>query len=263
MDQNKSQCPKMATTRITSRREEENMKNVKNIVKITATIAILFSFAMVFPTTTTASAQLSADRIFESEEDGFRVQVPQGWVIEDTENTPIEPNGEAIAMLCLENEALPGIGGEHNCQAASRTDAFYISMWPDLQSMPEFQNESDDNSSSSSDMIPITTNDLVALYIQNLQNYTSQIQIQNTTDVNEFKKIVTMTYIFHDEGETIFPWDDFTNPIESSLLFALSQDRNTGYSINNNVSYDNQTQQAEQRSPAVQEVFNSFEILEE
>lgn len=49
----------MATTRITSRREEENMKDVKNIIKITATFAILFSFFATGVTTTTAEAQLT------------------------------------------------------------------------------------------------------------------------------------------------------------------------------------------------------------
>jgi hypothetical protein len=254
MDQNKSQCPKMATTRITSRREEENMKNVKNIVKITATIAILFSFGMVFPTTA-VSAQ--SDRTYQSEDDGFRLQVPQGWVIEDHDNIPQGPNGESAALLCLENEALPGLGGEHNCQAANLTDAIYINIWPDLQSMPEFQNES-----SSNGIITPTIDDMVALWVRYLQNVSaSQIKIVNATDVNEFTKIVNMTYQVVNNAGTLLPFDDYTYNVKAAVMLALSQDRNTGYSIVNALSDHNIYNQTE-FSPAVQEVFNSFEILE-
>ena len=139
------------------------MKNSKNISTIkaaeTMTVAVLFSFAMIITTITVTAAQ--SDRTFQSEEDGFRLQIPQGWVIEDHDNVSLQPNGEGAAMLCLENEALPGIGGEYNCQAANVSDAIFINRWPDMQSMPEFQNESDDSNDSSSNIIP-TTNDLLA-----------------------------------------------------------------------------------------------------
>ena len=214
------------------------------------------SAMMIMATTTTALAQ-TADRTFESEEDGFRLQVPQGWVIEDHDNTSFESGSENIAMLCLENEALPGLGGEYNCQAADVSDRIIIDRWSDLQSMPEFQNESDDGSNSSN-IIP-TSNDLVALWIQVIQNDTSDIRIENTTDVNEFTKIVNMTYTYHDNAGTFLPFDDFSYGAKSSLMFVLSQDRNTGYAIANILSLENQTQR--HHSPAVQEVFNSFELL--
>ena len=81
------------------------------------------------------------------------------------------------------------------------------------------------------------------------------------TDVDELTKIVSLTYTFHNEGDSIFPWDDYSYPVKSLLMFVLSQDRNTGYSISHNVGYDNPTQQWEQHPPAVQEVFNSFELV--
>lgn len=56
----------------------------------------------------------------------------------------------------------------------------------------------------------ITTNDLVALRIQFLQNHgISDIQIVNNTDVDEFTKIVNMTYTYHYEG-IILPLDDYS-----------------------------------------------------
>jgi len=45
-----------------------------------------------------------------------------------------------VAVLCLENEALPGIGGGYNCTAAKLTDMIFIERWLDLQSRPEFEN---------------------------------------------------------------------------------------------------------------------------
>jgi hypothetical protein len=111
--------------------------------------------------------------------------------------------------------------------------------------MPEFQH-------SSSTIIP-TTNDLVALWIQHLQNIgSSQIKIENTTDVDEFTRIVNMTSEY------------FNVNVKSLIMFVLSEDRNTGYSILNNKPHNillvddyNQTE----HSPAVQEVFDSFEVV--
>ena len=147
-------------------------------------------------------------------------------------------------MMCQENEALPGLGGEYNCQAGALTDVIYISRYTDLQSLPELE-----------DTAP-TTNDLLALRIQSLQNNTRNIQIENNTDVDEFTKIVNMTYTYHDEG-SFLPLDETDTPTKGSSMFVLSQDRNTGYYIVNNVGINNQT------SPAVQEVFNSFELIGE
>jgi hypothetical protein len=203
-------------------------------------------------TATASTAQ--SDRIFESEEDGFRLQIPQGWVIEDFDNISFEPFTEDIAMLCLENEALPAIGGESNCQAANRTDFIGISRWPDLQSMPAFEDIP----------TPPTTNDLVALFIQSLQNgnRTSDIQIVNDTDIDEFTKIVNMAWTFYDDVGTPFnPFDDFTYNVKSLDMFVLSQDRNTGYIIFNNLAIPNLLNMTE-HSPAVQEVFNSFELVQ-
>ena len=208
-------------------------------------IVLLSSVTIAVPFAAVAQQPLTpASELYISEEDGFSVQIPQGWVIEVHDIVPLALNGEGIALMCLENEALPGLGGEYNCQAATLTDAIYISRHPDLQSLPEFE-----------DTAP-TTNDLLALWIQYLQNNTSNLQIVNNTDFDEFTKIVNMTYTTHDEG-SILPFDETSNDVKTRLMFVLSQDRNTGYQIVNTVGINNQT------SPAVQEVFDSFELIEE
>jgi hypothetical protein len=203
-----------------------------------------------------ASAEQTDDdnsRTFQSEEDGFRLQIPQGWVIQDHNVLPYDnSNTETIAVLCLEDEALPAIGGESNCQGGALTDQIFISKWSsDLKSMPEFQIEPNRN---------ITTNDLVALWIRNLQNVSvSQIKIINTTDVDEFTKLVEFTSQFVSDAGTFLPLDDFTVFAKTSGMFVLSPDRNTGYAIVNNIDLNYQTE----HSPAVQEVFNSFEVVED
>lgn len=206
----------------------DGMNNSKNFPAIKVAVTILLSFAMVVTLTITltqeAWAQSADNRIFESEEEGFRLQIPQGWVIEDLDNTPFQPYAENIAMLCLENEALPGIGGEHNCQAANFTDAIFINRWSDLQSIPEFQNKSSSSdsafggvSSNNTTIIP-TTDDLIALRILAMQNQSdSQIKIENK-DVDEFTKLVNMTYQSVDRAGTILPFDDFTYNVKSTTI---------------------------------------------
>jgi hypothetical protein len=99
-----------------------------------------------------------------------------------------------------------------------------------LQSLPEFE-----------DITPIT-NDLLALWIQYLQNNTSNIQIVNNTNVDEFTRIVNMTYTAVNNAGTILPFDDYTVDRKSMQMFVLSPDRTTGYAIISNLS-NTQTQQ--------------------
>jgi hypothetical protein len=224
-------------------------KTLTTLIMMVAGISAI----MIMATTTTPTIVL-AQEVFESEDDGFRIQIPQGWVIEDHDNITYEGfYDEDIAMLCPANEALPGIGGEYNCLAADITDYIVITRYPDLQSMPEFEGLE----------TPITTNDLLALSIQNQQktNQTSNIQIQNNTDLDEFRKIVNMTMTVYDDAGTPFiPWDDFSYNAKGLLMFALSPDRNTGYEIFNGMATPNIWNRTE-HSPAVHEVFNSFEIV--
>lgn len=175
-------------------------------------------------------------QIYQSEENGFRLQVPEGWVIQDgddvIDSTTLDSGSEDVAVLCPEKDALPGIGGAHNCQAANLTDSIFITRWSDLPSRPEFENES-----SSNGIITPTIDDMVALWVRYLQNVSaSQIKIVNATDVNEFTKIVNMTYQVVNNSGTLLPFDDYTYNVKAAVMLALSQDRNTGYSIVNALS---------------------------
>lgn len=118
-----------------------------------------------------------------------------------------------------------------------------------MQSRPEFENITSSN-------YTITTDDLLALRIQYLYNNGSVtgIKIENSTDVDEFTKLVNMTYTRHDRVNIFFPVEVDR---KSSQMYVLSPDRNTGYVIYNNLN----NTQTQQHSPAVQEVFNSFELV--
>ncbi|MDQ5875573.1 MAG: hypothetical protein M3288_01885 [Thermoproteota archaeon] len=80
------------------------------------------------------------------------------------------------------------------------------------------------------------------------------IKIENSADVDGFTKLVNMTYTFQDQVNIFFPLEVDR---KSSQMYVLSQDRNTGYVIYNNLN----NTQTQQHSPAVQEAFNSFELV--
>ena len=98
---------------------------------------------------------------------------------------------------------------------------------------------------------------MLALRIQWLQNNASVfgIKIENSTDIDEFTKLVNMTYTVQVPVNIFFPVEVDR---KSSQMYVLNQDRNTGYVIYNNLN----NTQTQQHSPAVREVFNSFELIE-
>jgi hypothetical protein len=79
----------------------------------------------VTPPTTTPQA--GGGEIFESEEGGFRIQVPDGWVAQDlTEeeedyDEALDQGSAIVVAMCKQNEALPSLGGKYNCVDAQRT----------------------------------------------------------------------------------------------------------------------------------------------
>jgi hypothetical protein len=107
-----------------------------------ATAAIIIASAMLITMTTTTNSttaygQTDDRRTYESEEFGFRLQIPQGRVIQDenlmnSSNLFVTTSYEPIALLCLENEALPGIGGKYDCESAGQYDISISGSWGDL-----------------------------------------------------------------------------------------------------------------------------------
>ena len=118
---------------------------------------------------------------FQSASDGFRLQVPYGWVVQDIDNLHL-PNfrvmNEAgffiLAIICPQLEAVQGTAAEmYNCeQSGSSVEILHDR----LSHGPEFEVIEDPAS--------ITPDDFLAFVIEEMQgrNYTN-VQIINSTDL--------------------------------------------------------------------------------
>jgi hypothetical protein len=164
---------------------------------------------------------------------------------------------EFAAMLCKENEALPGIGGTYNCFDAKTSVTAGVNILPDLQTRPEFKILLEENKT-------ITTSDLVALYI----NSTGQVlgaydyEIQNNTEINGSRRFIQATFsVTDDAGTPLIPYDDSVSNRETSGYFVLSEDKNTGYVVIGPPIYNSITGGKTEDAAAMEEIFNSFESL--
>jgi hypothetical protein len=118
---------------------------------------------------------------FQSAADGFRLQMPYGWVVQDIDNLHL-PNfrvtNEAgffiLAIICPQLEAVQGTAAEmYNCeQSGSSVEILHDR----LSHRPEFEVIEDPTS--------ITPDDFLAFVIEEMQgrNYTN-VQIINSTDL--------------------------------------------------------------------------------
>ncbi len=116
---------------------------------------------------------------FQSAADGFRLQVPYGWVVQDIDNLHL-PNfrvaNEAgffiLAIICPQQEAVQGTAAEmYNCE---RSGSSVEILHDRLSHRPEFEVIEDPAS--------ITPDDFLAFVIEEMQgrNYTN-VQIINST----------------------------------------------------------------------------------
>src|SRR5215210_122694 len=148
------------------------------------TIAIILLFA---PNVGIAGAQqlnsipvVIQNGTFQNTEDGFRVQVPDGWVVQDIDNFHL-PNFRAankagfliLAIICPQQEALQGIGGLYNCE---QSESSVEILHDRFGHRPEFEVIEDPTN--------ITPDDFLAFMIEEMQrrNYTD-IQTINSTDL--------------------------------------------------------------------------------
>src|SRR5829696_4801832 len=124
---------------------------MKMIFLTTIATALLFA-----PNVGIASAQqltsipvVIQNGTFQNTEDGFRVQVPDGWVVQDVDNFHL-PNFRAaneagfliLAIICPQQEALQGIGGLYNCE---QSESSVEILHDRLGHRPEFEVIEDPN----------------------------------------------------------------------------------------------------------------------
>src|SRR5215208_2963516 len=203
--------------------------------------------------------------IFQSTVDGIRMGVPDGWVVEDLNNTgsslqQSEQSYGAVSLveLCPKILATPQIGGTYLCPDAQEgLDSVSVWRFADLKSRPEFAGLVQRNQS-------ITTTDLVAFYFLFLEqkaNFTNIRLLQNIdTTVNVIDpqtnetiatgpaKYIETTYL---ESNGI--------PNEGDIaLLVLSDDGNTGYIL---LPLASLLTTAGELPPEHQLVFDSFQLV--
>jgi hypothetical protein len=130
--------------------------------------------------------------LFQSAEDGIRLNVPDGWVIHDVNNTGSMLSEEStqgygiLAQLCPQEEeedqaALSNVSGRGNtttsCQG-SEGDIIHIVRYPDLDTRLFANNATDTNNTM------ITTDNILTYHMQKLQQvgYRS-VQIVDSADM--------------------------------------------------------------------------------
>ena len=228
-------------------------------------LLLVLSSSLLLPAT--ASASLAATTtIFQSNLDGIRVEVPDGWVVEDIDNT--DPNRQqyekstgagGLAVLCPQVETLPKIGGGYYCSRGAE-DSVTIGRFADLKSRPEFAVLARENKS-------ITISDLLAYHIQFferlgftdfrlLENIDRAVNVTdpqtNQTIATAPAKYVEMS-LSNPEGK--HSDRDFN-------LFVLGNDGNTGYVLAASVSKSTVFSQTPEELPSEQQqIFDSFELV--
>jgi PKD repeat protein len=129
--------------------------------------------------------------LFQSTEDSFRLQVPDGWIINDANNTGSTLSEEStqgyaiLAQLCPQEEQeeqaalsnVSGRGDTTSCQG-SEGDIIHIVRYPDLDSRLFADNVTTVNNTMT------TADNILSYHMQKLQEvgYTST-QIVNSTDM--------------------------------------------------------------------------------
>jgi PKD repeat protein len=151
------------------------------------------------PTNQSAVTQ-NRTRLFESIEDSFRLQVPEGWVIHDANNTSSSALSEEstqgygiLAQLCPQEEeedqgALPNVAGSSDISSRrpcvqSEQHIIHIVRYPDLDSRMQLAYNVTANSSITTD------NNLLLYHVQKLQ----EVGYRNITIVNSTYTSVNIT----------------------------------------------------------------------
>src|ERR671915_1845898 len=111
------------------------------------------------PTTTTSATQngtIATGTLFESAKDSFRVQLPEGWIIQDINNTGFTLAAEVLqgygvlAQLCPREQGqsvLSNVSGSNtyigSCQHA-REEVIHIIRYPNLGAILGIASDDDD-----------------------------------------------------------------------------------------------------------------------
>jgi hypothetical protein len=230
---------------------------------------------------------------FQSTDDGFSVQVPEGWVIHDVDNTGFVLLEEEatqgygiLAQLCPEEEqqqpTLPNVDSSDDTFSSScegsENDVIHIVRYPDLNNRLQVGNNVPTTNNNSSSMI----NDNILLYhLQKLQEVGYKaIEIVNSTDMtvnlinpqtNETITTVPAKFV-----EMIYTTGIAPNETKSGYLISTATDvtvPNPGMTKGYTIFYEGSSVSAAEITigfgslsplpPPVRQVFDSFELIAE
>jgi hypothetical protein len=232
---------------------------------------------------------------FQSTDDGFSVQVPEGWVIHDVDNTGFVLLEEEatqgygiLAQLCPEEEqqqqpTLPNVDSSDDTFSSScegsENGVIHIVRYPDLNNRLQVGNNvPTTNNNNNSSMI----NDNILLYhLQKLQEVGYKaIEIVNSTDMtvnlinpqtNETITTVPAKFV-----EMIYTTGIAPNETKSGYLISTATDvtvPNPGMTKGYTIFYEGSSVSAAEITigfgslsplpPPVRQVFDSFELIAE
>ena len=237
-------------------------------------------------TTSSRLAAIHSTTFFQSTDDGFRVQVPDGWIIDDVDNRGSTLSEEStqgyamLALLCLEEEqqeqpTVPSVGGSDDTSSSceeSENDVIFIVRYHDLDDALQVEN----NVTTTN----MTTSDNILLYnIQKLQEVGYRdIEIVNSTDitvnVTNLQTNETITTVPAKTAEMTYTTPVAPDEIRSGYLISTATDMtppNLGTTKGYTIFYEGTS-----LSPAeitigfgslrplpldVRQVFDSFELI--
>jgi len=142
---------------------------------LTIPLLLLSSFSIM-----PALAQVAS--YYQNTPDGYRVLLPDGWIVEDKNNdesasvTAQQVNiygSDILADFCPEGETLlPAIGGGFQCGAESvLSETLELVKFPDLHSRPEFAALLSQNKT-------ITSRDIIPFFVEMQQLHSEQNDVQ-------------------------------------------------------------------------------------
>jgi hypothetical protein len=243
-------------------------------------------------TTSSRLAAIHSTTFFQSTDDGFRVQVPDGWIIDDVDNTGSALSEESsqgyamLAQLCPEEEeqqkqpTVPTVGGSadtSSCQG-SENDVIFIVRYHDLDNALQVGNNA--TTTTTNNNTSMTTSDNILLYnIQKLQEVGyGDIEIVNSTDmtvnVTNLQTNETITTIPAKTVEMTYTTPIAPDEIRSGYLISTATDMtppNLGRTEGYTIFYEGIPLSPAEMTigfgslrplpPAVGQVFDSFELI--
>jgi hypothetical protein len=151
--------------------------------------------------TAAGTATTAAGRAFQSTNDSFSVQVPDGWIIHDVDNagfTSLEESRQGyvmLAQLCPEEEQqriLSNAGSSTNSSSTSTSngcqgaqEVIHIIRYPDLRTRPLANNITATNNN----MTTTTIDNILSYHLQKLQ----EVGYRDIEIVNSIERTVNLT----------------------------------------------------------------------